>query len=133
MPQNLQDLIQFLQFNNFKAECPNCNGKMDLSKTPLFDAEHFMPEVMELLKEKKDFYKESKLELKDRAQQKSQKIEVTTQSVNIGFILGRLAPSLQGFRIAKNDCRTLFDPIDNVIFRDIIKQAVYSESFSRIS
>ncbi len=39
MPKNLQDLIQFLQSNNFKAECPNYNGKMDLSDPALFDGE----------------------------------------------------------------------------------------------
>jgi predicted Holliday junction resolvase-like endonuclease len=94
---------------------------MDLSKTPLFDAEHFTPEAMELLKEKKDFNKERKLELKDRAQKKSQKIETTTQSVNIWFILERLAPSLQWFRFDKNDCRSLFDPIDYVIFEGLNK------------
>ena len=121
MPQNLQDLIKFLKNNGFRAECPQCSGKMDLSKTPLFDAENFTPEAMELLKEKKDFNKERKLELEDRSQKKSQKIETTTQSVNIGFILERLAPSLQGFRFDKNDCRSLFDPIDYVIFEGLNK------------
>jgi hypothetical protein len=42
MPQNLQDLIQFLQSNNFKAECPNCDGKFDLSDTAMFDAENLL-------------------------------------------------------------------------------------------
>jgi hypothetical protein len=32
MPQNLQDLIQFLQSNNVNAEYPTCNGKVYLSK-----------------------------------------------------------------------------------------------------
>jgi hypothetical protein len=32
MPKDPQPHIQFLQPNNFKAECPNCNGKMGLSK-----------------------------------------------------------------------------------------------------
>ena len=102
MPQNLQDLIQFLQTNNFKAECPNCNGKMDLSKTPLFDAEHFTPEAMELLNEMKDFDKQRKLELKVRAQKKSQKIETTTQSINRGFILERSASFLASAPVAES-------------------------------
>ena len=87
MPKNRQELIKFLKTNGFRAEFPHRNGKMDLSKTPLFDAEHFTPEAMELLKEKKDLKKERKMELKERAQKKSQKIETTTQSVNIVFIL----------------------------------------------
>ena len=55
MPQNIQEFIKFLKTNGFHAECPQCSGKMDLSKTPLFDAEHFTPEAMELLKEKKAY------------------------------------------------------------------------------
>ena len=89
-----------MKTNGFRAECPQCNGKIDLSKTPLFDAEHFTPEAMELLNEKKDFDKERKLELKVRAQKKSQKIETTTQNVNIGFILERSARYLASTPVA---------------------------------
>jgi len=67
MSQNIQGLITFLKTNGFRAECPQCSGKMDFSKTPLFDAENFTPEAKDLLKEKKDFSKERKLKLKDRA------------------------------------------------------------------
>jgi len=121
MPNELQDLITFLKSNHFKAECPHCNEKMDLSKTPLFDAEHFTPEAKELLKDRKDANRERKEELKARSGKTSQRIENTTQSVNIGFILERLAPALKGFRFDKNDCRSLFDPIDYVIFEGLNK------------
>jgi len=131
MPKDLQDLIQFLQSNNFKAESPNCNGKMDLSETALFDAENFTPEAKELLKELKLFNKERKEELKGRSGKMSQKIETTTQSVNIGFILKRLAPALKMFRFDKNDCRSLFDPIDYVIFEGLNKTGGKSDSWLR--
>jgi len=55
MLQNIQELIKLLKTNGFRAERPQCSGKMDLSKTPLFDAEHFTPKEMELLKEKKAY------------------------------------------------------------------------------
>lgn len=116
MSKNRQELIKFLKTNGLRADCPQCNGKMDLSKTTLFNAEHFTPEAKELLKQKKDFNKERKLELKNHAQKKSKKIETNTRSVKIGFILERLAPSLQSFRFDKNDCRSLVYPIDYVIF-----------------
>ena len=101
MPTETQDLINFLKNNKFKAECPSCRGKMDLAKTPLFDADHFTPEAKELLNEIKDGIKERKLELKERTGKTTQRIENTTQSVNIGFILERLAPALKGFRFDK--------------------------------
>lgn len=121
MSTQLQDLIVFLQSNNFKAECPNCSGKMDLSETALFDAAHFTPEAKELLKDRKQVNRERMDELKGRSGKMSQKIETTTQSVNIGFILERLAPTLKGFRFDKNDCRSLFDPIDYIIFEGLNK------------
>ncbi len=49
MSQQIQELITFLKTNGFRAECPQCAGKMDLSKTPLFDAEHFTPEANRFL------------------------------------------------------------------------------------
>lgn len=121
MPNEIQDLITFLKSNHFKAECPQCSEKMDLSKTSLFDAESFTPEAKELLKERKEINRERKEELKVRSGKTSQRIETTTQSVNIGFILERLAPALKGFRFDKNDCRSLFDPIDYVIFEGLNK------------
>ncbi len=77
MPKDLQDHIQFLQSNNFKAEYPNCNGKMDLPETALLDAEHFTPEAKELLKERKQFNKERQEEFKGKSGKTSQKIEIT--------------------------------------------------------
>jgi len=121
MANEIQDLITFLKTNGFKAECPSCSEKIDLSKTPLFDAENFTPEAKQLLKERKEINKERKLELKSRSGKTSQRIETTTQSVNIGFILERLAPALKGFRFDKNDCRSLFDPIDYIIFEGLNK------------
>lgn len=100
MPQNIQELIKFLKTNGFRSECPQFSGKMDLSKTPLFDAEHFTPEATELLKEKKDFNKKHKLVLKDCAEKKSQKVETTTQNVTIGFILERIGRSLASALVA---------------------------------
>ena len=121
MPNDVQDLISFLKTNKFKAECPSCGGKMDFSTTPLFDADNFTPEAKELLKEIKENIKLRKLELKERTNRTTQRVETTTQSVNIGFILERLAPALNGFRFDKNDCRSLFDPIDYVIFEGLNK------------
>ena len=121
MPNDLQDLIQFLLSSNFKAECSNCNGNMDLSETALFDAENFTPEAKEILKERKQFNKDRKEELKGRSGKMSQRIEIITQTVNIGLIHEWLAPALKGFRFDKNDYRSLFNPIDYVIFEGLNK------------
>lgn len=52
--------------------------------------------------------------------------EVGAKAVNIGFILERLAPAMKGFRFSRNDCRSLFDPIDYVIFEGLDAKGVVS-------
>ena len=37
-------------------------------------------------------------------------------------MLERIAPSLDGFKFEQNDCRSLFDPIDYVIFEGLTKK-----------
>ena len=41
------------------------------------------------------------------------------KAINLGFLLERLAPTLDGFTFNKNDCRSMFDPIDYVIFEGL--------------
>ena len=129
MSKEIQQIIQFLQKNNFKAECANCGDSFSLKDSPLFSPDEFTPEAKELLKEKKAFLKERKLEISHRTATTTQRLETTTQSVNIGFILERLAPVLKEFRFDKNDCRSLFDPIDYVIFDGLNKTGEVQKIF----
>ena len=129
MSKKIQQIVQFLQKNNFKAECANCGDSFSLKDSPLFSPDEFTPEAKELLKEKKEFLKERKLEISQRTATTTQRLETTTQSVNIGFILERLAPVLKEFRFDKNDCRSLFDPIDYVIFDGLNKTGEVQKIF----
>jgi predicted Holliday junction resolvase-like endonuclease len=121
MSQQHKDLINFLKTNDFKAICPDCHEVLQLKKVDLFSLDEFSPEAIEKLNQMKQDIKQRKLELKELTKKKRAKIEVTTASVNLGFILERLAPALQEFRFEKNDCRSLFDPIDYVIFEGLHK------------
>ena len=129
MSKEIQQIIQFLQKNNFKAECANCGESFSLKDSPLVAPDEFTPEAKALLKEKKEFLKERKLEISQRTATTTQRLETTTQSVNIGFILERLAPVLKEFRFDKNDCRSLFDPIDYVIFDGLNKTGEVQKIF----
>jgi hypothetical protein len=110
MPNDLKDLIQFLQSNNFKAEYKNCNSQMDLSETAFFDAENFTPEAKELLKERNQFNKEQNEELKEMSGKKSLGIETTKQTINIEFKLKRKVTLLNVFQLNDIKCRSLHFP-----------------------
>ena len=129
MSKEIQQIIQFLQKNNFKAECANCGDSFSLKDSLLFSPDEFTSQAKELLKEKKEFLKARKLEISQRTATTTQRLETTTQSVNIGFILERLAPVLKEFRFDKNDCRSLFDPIDYVIFDGLNKTGEVQKIF----
>ena len=42
--------------------------------------------------------------------------------MNPGFILERIAPSMKYFKFERNDCRSLFDPIDYLIFEGLSRK-----------
>lgn len=127
MNKGLQDHIQFIQSNNFKAEYTNYDKKKELSKTALFDAENFIPKTKELLKQRKHFNKERQEELKGRSGKMSQKIETTTLSVNIGFILERYYSTLKDFRFDKNDCRSTFGTFTFTAYAKLILKVKVKE------
>jgi predicted Holliday junction resolvase-like endonuclease len=129
MAKQHQELIEFLQNNNFKADCSQCGTPFHLKDTVLFPIDEFTPESKAKMIEIKEALKERKLSLQQLTAKKKQKIETTTQSVNMGFILERLAPVLEQFRFNKNDCRSLFDPIDYVIFDGLHKKGKVEKIF----
>jgi len=71
--------------------------------------------------------KEGEKELRERRKSIPRISEAKTTAVNIGFILERIAPSMKEFRFDRNDCRSLFDPIDYVIFEGLSKRGSVSK------
>lgn len=114
-----QEIIDTLVKGNFFAECPNCNEEISLRKAGLFDNDNFSDEALEIYQQQLQEIKERKEELKKLRERGTTKSEVGAKSTNIGFILERLAPTLGSFRFNHNDCRSLFDPIDYIIFEGL--------------
>ncbi len=121
MAQSHQDLINFLQKNGFKANCPTCREGIKLKDSSLFSLDNFNAQAKQLLNEKKEELKIQREEISKKKAATQKRVETTTGSVNMGFILERLAPVLEHFPFDKNDCRSLFDPIDYVIFEGLQK------------
>jgi predicted Holliday junction resolvase-like endonuclease len=61
------------------------------------------------------------IDLKERELNMTKRPQLTAKAVNIGFILERIAPAFDHFPFEHNDCRSLFDPIDYVIFEGLNK------------
>ena len=129
MAQSHQDLINFLQQNGFKANCPTCGEGIKLKDASLFSVDNFNAQAKQLLNEKKEELKIQREAISKKKSSTQQRVETTTNSVNMGFILERLAPVLEHFPFYKNDCRSLFDPIDYVIFEGLQKTGKVQKIF----
>ncbi|HWB90748.1 MAG TPA: Holliday junction resolvase-like protein [Puia sp.] len=116
-----QDIIAALKKGNFFIECPDTRTDVSLKLATIFDRDNFSEEALAYYEEQLAFVKAEKLRLKKMKEAGAIKSEVGAQAINLGFILERLAPTLSSFPFSHHDCRSLFDPIDYVIFEGLSK------------
>jgi len=117
-----QEIIATLKKGQFYAECPCCGEDLNLKKTSLFENNDFTPDALEIYKAQLEEIKEKKEVLKKLKEMGAEKSKKGAKAINIGFILERIAPTMDSFRFNHNDCRSLFDPIDYIIFEGLSKK-----------
>ncbi len=122
LTKEAKDIIRGLEENNFYVECPCCGEQVLLRDAGLFYLDDFSPEAEKLYQEKVAECKVREKELREKRKKISEKSEISTAAINIGFILERIAPTMRDFRFDRNDCRSLFDPIDYIIFEGLSKK-----------
>ena len=115
----IKETLDALNNGKFHIECPHCDGEVKLSKAGLFHLDNFTSEAQGVYKQMLENQKERRAKLKERKLSMPIKSEVGAKAINLGFLLERLAPTLDGFTFNKNDCRSMFDPIDYVIFEGL--------------
>ena len=117
--KEIKDTLDALNNGKFHIECPSCAEEIKLSEAGLFHLDNFTPESLDIYKRMVVEQKERRASLKERKLNIPIKSEVGAKAINLGFLLERLAPTLDGFTFNKNDCRSMFDPIDYVIFEGL--------------
>ena len=124
-----KEIIQMLHTGNFFIECNHCSEELPLKKIHLFDNDNFSVEALEIYEEQLQMIRHKKAELKRLRELGTRRSEIGALSINIGLILERLAPTMGGFRFNHNDCRSVFDPIDYVIFEGLSKKGRVDKIF----
>lgn len=122
------EIINSLIEGNFYCECPcGCGEEIKLKQASLFYLDDFSPQGkiahQELLKN----LKAQRLEMRDREKRLKEQRQTSAKAVNFGFISERIAPALAHFPFAHRDCRSLFEPIDYIIFEGLHKNANVSK------
>jgi len=124
--QLAKEIIRTLKDDGFYAECVCCEETVLLRDCDLFYLDDFSEKGREIFERYWSELDERKSELFKRRRHISQSSEVGAFATNTGLILERLAPSLSTFRHECSDCRSLFDPIDYVIFEGLCQKGVVS-------
>lgn len=97
--------------------CPRCGEEFRLGSAHLFSLKDEFPEqALARIGELKAALKERREELRDLKHRMTTRSQITAESVNLGKILEKIAPSFHGFHFATRDCRSLLEPIDYLIF-----------------
>jgi predicted Holliday junction resolvase-like endonuclease len=117
-----KEIITTLKSGKFHCDCPcGCGKEIKLNDTDLFYLDDFSAKGQEAYQELLSDLKEQRAELRNRENILKTKRQVAAKAVNFGFISERIAPALPQFPFAHKDCRSLFEPIDYVIFEGLNK------------
>lgn len=120
-----KEIINTLSSGNIYCECPcGCGEEINLKDADLFYLDKFSERGKEAQKALLEDLKQQRIDLKVREANMTKRPQLTAKAVNIGFILERIAPAFDSFPFEHNDCRSLFDPIDYVIFEGLHKKGV---------
>ncbi len=110
------DLIEILNLGRVRAVCPRCQRDFSLKNAGLFHMDDFSDAGTAWLERTKSAIASRREELRGRPRTVSARSDLQAGAVNLGSILERLAPSLATFPFRHSDCRSLFDPIDYIVF-----------------
>ncbi|MSU74842.1 hypothetical protein EXS57_03670 [Candidatus Kaiserbacteria bacterium] len=127
--QEAQAIIRTLGSGRYFCECPcGCGEEINLKDAGLFYDTDFTSGGIEARDLMIEEWRKARANLKSKRLHKA----AHTQSVNIGFISEKMITTLEdftakGYRHA--DCRSIFQPIDFLIFKGLSEKRVVSEIF----
>lgn len=108
---------QLSKDRRFFGTCRDCEQDFQLSRATLFHIREPLPEeAIRKLEQLKVRISERREEIRSQKALAHRKAAITTESVNIGKVVEKIAPSFPSFMFSPRDCQALFEPIDYVIF-----------------
>ena len=116
-----KNVINTLLEDGFFVECPCCKDSIPLDQCGLFALDDFTPAALAIYEQYKQSLENREAKLLQRREKFGEESESLARATNLGLLWERLAPSLSGFRFQCGDCRSLFDPIDYLIFEDLCR------------
>lgn len=125
---------QILKTKGLKIECPECGDEFSAKKANLFNMYGGYPvkaqrklarnykdlqEEEDELNQQANDIKEKRKELRGLLKTKPEAVKKSTESINFGQITEKIIPSFDEFPYKQKDCRSLFDPVDYIVFNGL--------------
>lgn len=112
---------QLKSMRGLYAECPSCGGEFRVRDAELFDAtaSALPTAALRHISERREDMARQRRELETMRKLSRSRPEQGARSVSIGKVVEKIAPSLPGFPVSPRDCRSLFEPIDYIVFNGL--------------
>jgi len=104
--------------------CPHCGNDFRICDATLFATDEFPQDALNRVTALKAGLKERQSYLKEMKNRITNRSRITAESVNLGKIVEKIAPSFETFQFSTRDCRTLLEPIDYLIFSGLHRKGV---------
>lgn len=118
-------LLSELRKRGVFVTCPACTESFPASKGTFFDATKRLPgDAATKLEELRMAVKDDRREHVEYVRRMKERSKKGAVAVNVGKVVEKIAPSLEGFPASPGDCRSLFEPIDYVVFRGLALRGV---------
>jgi predicted Holliday junction resolvase-like endonuclease len=103
------------------AECPSCGGEFPVGDALLFDATAaaLPAAALKYITQRREDIAQQRRQLQTMRKLSRSRPEQGARSVSIGKVVEKIAPSLPGFPVSPRDCRSLFEPIDYIVFNGL--------------
>ncbi|HEY5587552.1 MAG TPA: Holliday junction resolvase-like protein [Candidatus Paceibacterota bacterium] len=122
-----EDIILALNSGKYFCECPcGCGDDINLKNANLFYDTNFTPEGLSAKDLANKIIKIEQNKLKSKRTYRAG----NTKSVNAGFLLEKMITKMDDFinlGYKHEDCRSLFNPIDFMIFKGLSKEGKVNE------
>jgi len=120
--KEIGEVLEALRSKPFHVECPSCSEEISLRNAGMFTHYKDSEEAFEVYKKMLEENKQAAKYLKEEEEKIPKRSQVGAKAVNLGFLFEKLAPTLNSFGFSRNDCRSLSDPIDYIIFEGLSKK-----------
>ena len=118
-------LINNLKTSDLIAQCPLCEESFRLSDALLFDGMKKFPEAAE---ERKHLLQRALAERTEELKKRklSADVQAEKKAIEVGFgkMIEKFIPAYKNLELTFSECRPLYDPIDLIVFKGLLRRKV---------